>query len=93
MRTQMQYYAPELHRDITLCALSAAGILAVSRVQDLRLPKDARNMALILEHLRDGVADPTIKTDKELMEFARRYPDLTARIFMMIRRLTMSLET
>lgn len=93
MRTSREFYAPELKRDIKVAALSAPGVLAVNNVQESRMPQNAKNMALVLEHMRDGLLEPPIRTNDELMEFARKYPDLTARIFLMIRRLTASLDT
>lgn len=92
MRTSVDMYAPELHQDITVAALSGAGVLAVHNVNESRLPSDAKKMALILEHVRDGMVIPEVKTDKELLEFVEKYPDLTARIFMTVRHLTESLD-
>jgi len=92
-RTQATLYAAELNKTVTYAALSGYGLLCVSSVNERFMPKNAKRMALVLEHLRDGVLDPPIKSNAELMDFARRYPDLTARLFIAIRRLTESLET
>lgn len=92
-RTQATLYAAELGKDVTYAALSGYGLLRVSQVNERFMPKNAKRMALVLEHLRDGMIDPPMKGNTELMDFARRYPDLTARLFIAIRRLTESLDT
>jgi len=83
---QERFYAPELKRYLTLRSLSAAGAVRLSRAQTLRDAK-ARRMALMLETVRDGVADYEFPDNAALMDFAARYPDLTARLFLAIRQL------
>lgn len=84
----MTFYAAELGQDVTVRNLSAKGVYRVDKVtRDIRSEK-ARNMAQVLEHLRDAMVDPALKTNDELMAFAEKYPDLTVRLFAAIRRLS-----
>lgn len=87
MFAQTAIYAAELKRDITVRSLSAAGVLRVHRASQLP-DKKARRMAMMLEVLRDGITNVPLQTDKALMDFASAYPDLTARLFVAINRLT-----
>lgn len=85
-----QFYAPELKCMVSLHSLSVAGAVRLRAVQAGIKNEAARNMALILETLRDGLEEPALHSNKELMEFAQRYPDLTARIFMTINELSIT---
>lgn len=82
------FYAPELKMTITCRALSVAGALRVDAVCKRIKNPDARNMVQILETMRDGLVVPTKRSNKELMDFAQKYPDLTARIYATITELT-----
>lgn len=86
-RTQ-EFYAPELKRNVVCRGLSVAGVLRVDMViRDIKSER-ARNMAQILETIRDGLVVPAQPTNAKLMAFAEKYPDLTARIYSVITELT-----
>jgi len=81
------FYAPEIRREVTVRGTSAAGVLRVHAVQ--RIPDDkARQLATVLETIRDGLVSPQWETNSQLLEAAEKYPDLVARLFIAIRKLT-----
>lgn len=88
-RTQ-EFYAPELKLNVVCRGLSVAGVIRVNSVIKSIESDKARNMAQILETLRDGLVIPRQNTNGQLMKFAEKYPDLTARIYSIITQLTTS---
>lgn len=88
MFSQQTFYAPELAQDVTVRGLSAKGVYRVDKVRHDIHNEKARQMAMVLEHLRDGLVEPPIKDNEGLLDFASRYPELTIRLFAAIRHLT-----
>ena len=79
-------YAAELGRHVAIRSLSAGGAVRLARAAALP-DANARKMALVLETIRDGSPDFAGYDNDALMDFAAKYPQLTARLFMAIRNL------
>lgn len=86
-RTQT-FYAPEMGRDITVRGLSAAGVFRLHSVKHRNLPDGAEQIAVMGEHLRDGMVEPRLETVSEILAFIEKYPELAVRIFAAVRHLT-----
>ena len=77
-------------RDVTVRGMTALGIVRARRANELisHSSDEAAMMAVMLEMLRDGVADPALPNNADLIAFARQYPKTARRAFETIKRLT-----
>lgn len=85
-----EFYSYELNQNITVRGMSTLGMIHAAAVLDTVAPRDpdAAAMAAMLEALRDGMVEPSLSSNGDLIQFVRQYPKTAVRAFETIQRLT-----
>lgn len=87
---QRTFYSYELKRDVTVRGMSTLGVIHSGQVVATIAPRssEAAMMAALLECLRDGMVEPELKTNGDLLAFVRQHPKTAKRAFDEIQRMT-----
>lgn len=87
---QRTFYSYELNKNVTVRGMSTLGIVRSGQVVNTIAPRnsEAAAMAAMLESLRDGMIEPELKTNSDLIAFVRHNPKTAKRAFEEIQRMT-----
>lgn len=87
---QRTFYSYELNKNVTVRGMSTLGIMRSGQVVNTIAPRDseAAMMAAMLESLRDGMVEPELPNNGDLIAFVRHYPRTARRAFEEIQRMT-----